>query len=489
MAQKLWLQIHTWLRSKISLVIVVVVACILAAGIHPFYQHLFVESQQEQSVVVIREQDEIDTEAPTDSPQEDVIETSLWPRATISEALSSYGSFLAEGMAPADYNKAMDYKWEKVNVTGEVLDLTIDLTKAYTYDKLVDFMFNLARNEGVELYIIGRSSRGKNIYALSIDFQPQTPESHRFVDIPPTKPAILFTGQVHASEFAGSVYILKQFSDLVKEAQVEPATMALLERVRFEAIPIVNPDIREEIIAGKAKNQKSNANGVDLNRNFPSVNASQLAHGAKRTATYTATPGPAFYMGSSLGSEPETQAVMKWLEVHVPQAAYFLDYHQQGRGLFYGKPWDTKAGGQNLAKFGQAVIRFLNRGVSSRKYIFIPNEQDNGINGSGGTITDYAMSIARGFTYSPNYGVLTLDIDGIDTPLLQFRDLDLCLEHYNPKNEAFCAAAVEITRREGFGNPLGYSAEARKLMNEEYYRHNYDELLKYLAQLALGLTN
>lgn len=488
MSKKTWLQITNRIRNRNTLVIALVVGCIIAAGLQPAYHSLFAYSRLDSTMpeAAPMEPAEGYPEESVEVATNTVIETSLWPLETINEALRSDGSFLAEGMSPTDYTSAMGHQWEKVLVPGEALDLSIDLTKAYTYGDLVDFMTNLARYDGVDLHVIGHSHEGRNIYAVSIDFQPQTPEYRRFVDIPPTKPAILLTGQVHASEFAGSVYILKQFSDLVKEAQVVPTTRALLERVRFEAIPIVNPDIREEIIAGKAKNQKSNANGVDLNRNFPSVNASQLAHGAKRTATYTETSGPAYYMGSSLGSEPETQAVMKWLEVHVPHAAYFLDYHQQGRGLFYGKPWDTKAGGQNIAKFGQAVIKFLNQGVSTRQYIFIPNEQDNGINGSGGTITDYAVSIARGLTYSPNYGVLTLDIDGLDTPLLQFRDLDLCLEHYNPKNEAFCAAAVEITRREGFGNPLGYSAEARRLMNEEYYRHNFDELLKFLARLALG---
>ena len=405
---------------------------------------------------------------------------SLWTLKDINNELKDYGSFLVSGMTERDYSAAMEQDWIEVRPTGAVQDLTIDLTKQYSFEDLELIMVNLAKNDGVSLHIIGKSVKGRNIYSLTLDFQSSS------LDLK-TKPTLLFTGQVHANEFAGSVYILKQFSELLKEAQSDDYTRSLLEEVRFVAIPIVNPDNRERNLTDGTNNRKSNANGVDLNRNFPSVSASQLGRGIKRTPLYATSPSLKYYPGPSLGSEPETQAVMKWLETYVPTASFFLDYHQQARGLYYGKPWDTMKGEQNNLTNGKKIVNSLNTGVASRQYFHIPNDAYIGFNGTGGTITDYALSIARGMTYSPKYGVLTLNVDGVDTPLLKFRDLDNCLAFYRPVNESFCTATVEITRTEGLSNPVGYSATARKLMHEEYYKHNYDKLLKFMAELALGM--
>lgn len=411
--------------------------------------------------------------------------TLLWPLADINEKLKAYGKFLVGGIAESDYIRAMERAWLEVKPTGDIQDLSIELTKKYSFKDLELFMMNLARYEGVKLQTIGKRVEGRSIYSLSIDFEPKAIDTTN--SSTNAKPALLFTGQVHGNEFAGSLYILKQFSELIKQAQSNENTRLLLERVRFDAIPIVNPDSREKNIADGSTTRRSNANGVDLNRNFPSVSGSQLGNGITRTPYVSTSPSLRYYVGPSLGSEPETKAVMKWLEVLVPTAMCLLDYHQQGRGLYYGKPWDTITGAQNNAIYGAAVINYLNTGVRSKQYSHIPNANNIGFNGGSGTITDYALAIARGLKYSPTYGILTLDVNGVDTPLLKFKDLDNCLEYYKPLNEGFCTATVEITKTEGLSNPLGYSAAARKLMHEEYYKYNYDKLLTFLAELALGM--
>lgn len=426
--------------------------------------------------------DEFESEILREFPETEPIRTyhSLWTLKDINTELKAYGSFLVGGISEIDYSTAMEQDWIEVRPTGATQDLSIDLTKKYSFEDSELFMVNLAKYEGVSLHIIGRSVNGRNIYSLSLDFQPSSLDSK-------PKPTLLFTGQIHANEFAGSVFIIKQFSELVREAQSNADTRLLLERVRFEAIPIVNPDNREKNIVDGNANRKSNSNGVDLNRNFPSVSASQLGRGVKRTPNYATSPGLRYYTGPSLGSEPETKAVMKWLEKFVPTASFFLDYHQQGRGLYCGKPWDTTLGEQDNIAFGRSVIKFLNTGVSAKQYFHILNDAGIGFNGTGGTITDYALSLARGLKFSPKYGVLTLDVNGVDTPLLKFKDLDNCLEYYKPQNAGFCTATVEITKNEAFASPLGYSAAARKVMHDEYYRHNFDKLLKFMAELSLGM--
>lgn len=64
-------------------------------------------------------------------------------------------------------------------------------------------------------------------------------------------------------------------------------------------IPVVNPD-------GMAKIQRTNANGVDLNRNFPTRDWARQNE---------ETP---YYSGSSPASEPETRIILDLLEKYPP---------------------------------------------------------------------------------------------------------------------------------------------------------------------------
>ncbi len=65
-------------------------------------------------------------------------------------------------------------------------------------------------------------------------------------------------------------------------------------------IPCLNPD-------GFQKNQRTNANNVDLNRNFPSADWSSL------------TKAPRYFPGLKPGSEKEVQALVKLIEDEKPQ--------------------------------------------------------------------------------------------------------------------------------------------------------------------------
>jgi len=85
-------------------------------------------------------------------------------------------------------------------------------------------------------------------------------------------------------------------------------TAAFLERMRpvdlqsvlVGVVPIVNPD-------GLQAQQRGNARGVDLNRNFPTLDWTEMN---------VDTP---YYSGPSAGSEPETQFILKLLEQYPPQ--------------------------------------------------------------------------------------------------------------------------------------------------------------------------
>lgn len=68
---------------------------------------------------------------------------------------------------------------------------------------------------------------------------------------------------------------------------------------RLLFIPCLNPD-------GMSKNIRTNANGVDLNRNFPTKN-------------WALTEQNEFFGGKNAGSEQETQFIMQVIEKYTPK--------------------------------------------------------------------------------------------------------------------------------------------------------------------------
>jgi murein peptide amidase A len=118
--------------------------------------------------------------------------------------------------------------------------------------------------------------------------------------------AVLVVGVIHGDEPAGSTIV-----DILRMLPV-PDGMELW------LVPSANPD-------GQAAGTRQNANGVDLNRNFPE-NWGPIAG-----------PGDWQYAGPAAASEPETQAMVRLTDIMRPDLT--LWYHQDlfrispGRGL------------------------------------------------------------------------------------------------------------------------------------------------------------
>ena len=129
----------------------------------------------------------------------------------------------------------------------------------------------------------------------------------------------------------------------------------------------LNPDgdARDHGIDGRV-----NDHGVDLNRNFPTNWASDWDRDG--CWNYGPTTG-----GSSPGSEPETQALMGFLQTHNIEA--LISYHSAALGIFPGgEPWEKKS------------IQFAKRLANVTKYPFPP--LDTGCIFTG-TLADYAVEL------------------------------------------------------------------------------------------------
>lgn len=126
-----------------------------------------------------------------------------------------------------------------------------------------------------ELRPVGRSVEGRSIDAYSFGHSEYV---------------TLIIAGMHGDEPKG-VFLARKLIDRLAERNVAN---------RVVIVPVVNPD-------GYQLRQRRNANGVDLNRNFPTVDWSA---GPKRSRYH---PGP------SAASEPETRTLIKLVNTHQPR--------------------------------------------------------------------------------------------------------------------------------------------------------------------------
>jgi predicted deacylase len=131
--------------------------------------------------------------------------------------------------------------------------------------------------------------------------------------IPGEKP-LLFVGGVHGDEPEG-VKLAHELLFWLQKNNSHTSRSWIL-------IPCLNVD-------GFSKNERVNARGVDLNRNFPAQDWSP-EHKA-----------PRYYPGENPGSEPETQALIKLIEEHHPEV--IIHFHSWQPCVVYtgatGQPW------------------------------------------------------------------------------------------------------------------------------------------------------
>lgn len=395
----------------------------------------------------------------------------------LQNMVKNYGTVYGYGMPLKEYLDTMEQDWICcTDYDKEPEKLTVDITETIDYTKYVDLLKKLSRYEGVNLYIIGKSTDGRDIYAVEIDVKSDQ-----------EKKVLMFTGQIHAREFAGGTFLLKQLVDLVQKAQNDEETMEILKKNKYVAVPIINVDGREALITNakawttkKGELWKAYINGTDGNRNFPGLLWGQVSKGNKKYSYIANEPGYAFYAGDYAGSNLETKALMKWIYHYtvIEKASCFIDLHQQGAIVYAGKDWSTKEQERYSNEVRSNVLKLLNQG-NKRKYVKVEDEPEYGFRGTGSTITDYAASVAYGAKFSPAMGFCAYTSSEKEYMLMEINDLDKINFDISMPNKMFTTLTLEI----GYGRKyLGNSEMTRKLLAEEYEKYHFDQLLETLPE-------
>lgn len=398
---------------------------------------------------------------------------------SLQSKVQAYGTLYGIGMPYEEYQNAMSYLWtDATEYDKKPVKITVNIKNSMNYSSYVNTLKKLSRYEGVYLYKIGKSTEGRDLYAIEVDMGASN-----------QKKVMMLTGQIHAREFAGGTFIVKELVDLVQKAQTDKKTMELLKKYKFVAVPIVNVDGREALIESPSKWTikggdlwKAYINGTDGGRNFPGLQWGQVASGSKYKSSIALKPGYANYPGAYGGSNNETKAMMKWLYHYtvVEQASLYLDMHQQGSIIYAGKTWQTKKQEQKSQDLRTNVMNVLNKGITRRKYVRVYEGSLYGLKGEGSSLTDYAVSLAVGAKFSPAYGFHAFSDGKKEFILMQVKDLDLSKLKVKEANPNFAAITIEI----GYGTKyLGDTASTRRLLANEYNYYNYGKLLEALPQV------
>ena len=158
---------------------------------------------------------------------------------------------------------------------------------------------------GVKYEVYGKSVKGKDIAGLKKGNMDR---------------AVVIVGGIHAAE-AGQFTALDIFERFLAEKDD-----SFFEKIGFAVLPAVNPDEADRMAEGHVSYLRTNAAGVDLNRNFPS----DWEIVSNMYGLSTADPESPTYRGPSPASEPETKAVLSFMEKVRPISVFSLHCYPGG---------------------------------------------------------------------------------------------------------------------------------------------------------------
>lgn len=244
--------------------------------------------------------------------------------------------------------------------TGTVVQVK---SSKYTYTQMEKDMKGLAAlySDYCTVTSIGKSAKGRQIYDLA-------------VGSPNAKKSLLVVCTLHAREYICSAvamqqaqYYLQNYNGTIRGTKVS----SIFSKIQVHYVMMSNPD---GVTIAQTRNSrwKSNANGVDLNRNFP---AAHFKVGG--------TKGREGYSGRYALSEPESKAIAKLTKKLIKKQNLVgnVNYHAMGQIVF------GSCSSRKIAKGTKTmyqIARTLTGYSSAAGY-------QSGTSSSGGQYREYVM--------------------------------------------------------------------------------------------------
>jgi len=137
-----------------------------------------------------------------------------------------------------------------------------DKYPTYTqYDSIMQ-SFNTLYPTLCDLDTIGTSVNGKLVLVLKISDNPDSNED---------EPEVFYSSTMHGDETGGFILMLRLADYLLKNYNTDARLRTLVNNLEIWINPLANPDgtYRSGDVVSSTTSTRYNANGVDLNRNFP----------------------------------------------------------------------------------------------------------------------------------------------------------------------------------------------------------------------------
>eukprot|EP00794_Sanderia_malayensis_P008135 gene8135-9005_t len=188
----------------------------------------------------------------------------------------------------------------------------------HNYEQLTWFMKYFAEQypEITRLYSIGTSAQNRQLWVMEISDNPGRHE--------PGEPEAKYIGNIHGNEVKGREVLLQLIKYLCEKYGRNDKVTALVNSTRIHILPSMNPDGYEMASIRSKDLGRLNANGVDLNRNFPD----QFFN------TYNSNAEP----------ELETKAVINWSKKY----PFILSASFHSGALVVSYPYDDSPSGQSI---------------------------------------------------------------------------------------------------------------------------------------------
>lgn len=300
----------------------------------------------------------------------------------------------------------------------------VNTTVKYTYDELKRNLLELNNKYPfLGMGSIGKSVLGKNIWAIKIGNGQRK---------------IFYHGSIHANEWITTVLLMK-FIENYSEAYVNNEEIfgynarELYENTSLYIVPMVNPDGVDLVTGGLqdvendyqkfkkiAQNfpgisfpdgWKANANGVDLNLQFPAE--WNRAKEIKYAQGYN-KPAPRDFVGYGPLTEPEALAIYNFTLYHNFELT--ISYHTQGEEIYWQfmnyAPPEARSIGELFAQSSGYLLTEVdyNSSFAGYKDWFIQNYRRPGYTIEAGKGVNPLPISQFNKIYNDNIGILVLGL-------------------------------------------------------------------------------
>ncbi|HKQ70921.1 MAG TPA: M14 family metallopeptidase [Polyangiaceae bacterium] len=262
-------------------------------------------------------------------------------------------------------------------------------------------------------------------------------------------PCVLLTALMHGVEVIGALALLDVLWRWADPTDSEARRVR--ERAHIVVLPIVNPDACDANMSrlgrGERAFQRCNANGVDLNRNFPRLTTRRLLHPFSGSR-FRMSP---HYMGPHALSEPESRAVRAVATQLRPELS--LAFHSFGNLLLY--PWAyTDRANPRAARYldlAHAMTSTLATPYDvrqARQLYSVLGDMDDWLDAELGTLA-FTVEVSR-----PAFGLSELGHLSNPFAWMNPRKADATVRNLTPGVFALLSASLGLTLPRGRAEPL-----------------------------------